>query len=135
MKKTGSTFEKEVFQLIRESPLKTALSGGIYRDGMRPFNSCQEDAIISFLTGIDGQFQRGIVNINIFIPDIEFGGQSKVKNIARCNQIEELCQGIVTSLKKDGYRFSLDSLIQTFKAEETDQHFVNVKLRFDYVTF
>jgi hypothetical protein len=135
MKKTGSTFEKEVFLLIRDSPLKESLSGGIYRDGMRPFNSDKEDAVISFLTGIDGQFQKGIVNINIFVPDIEFGGSNKVKNIARCNQIEELCQGIIPSLKKEGYRFSLDSLIQTFKAEETSQHFVNVKLRFDYVTF
>jgi hypothetical protein len=135
MKKTGSTFEKEVFQLIRDSSLKSIISGGIYRDGMRPFNSDKEDVIVSFLTGIDGQFQRGIVNINIFVPDIDFGGQSKVKNIARCNLIEQVCSGIISSLKKDGYRFSLDSLIQTFKAEETSQHFVNVKLRFDYVTF
>lgn len=135
MKKTGSTFEKEVFSLIKSSPLKAALSGDVYREGMRPFNSEKEDAIVSFMTGLDGQIQTGVLNINVYVPDMNNGSKTKVKNIKRCNQLEELCQEVVDSLKLSGYRFSLAALIQTFKAQEIEQHFINVKLKFDYVTF
>jgi hypothetical protein len=102
---------------------------------MRPFNAVTEDAVVSFLTGLDGQFQTGVLNINVYVPDIDNGSQFKVKNIGRCNVIEEACSTLVSSLKSDGYRFSLNSIIQTFKAQDIEQHFVNVKLKFDYITF
>ncbi len=135
MKKTGSTFEKEIFHLIRNSGLKSKISGNVYRAGMRPFNSSKEDAVITFITGRDGERQKGIVTINVYVPDINHEGKIKVKNIGRCNEIEEYLEEIVRELKKDGYRFSLDSIIQTFQEEDIEQHFVSVKLKFEYVTF
>ena len=135
MKKTGSTFEKDVFNLMKQSPLKSSISGDVYREGMRPINSNKEDAVVSFMAGLDGQIQSGVLNINVYVPDINNGTEDRLKNIKRCNEIESLCSDIVESLKLDGYRFSLAAIIQTFKSQEIDQHFINVKLKFNYVTF
>lgn len=135
MKKTGSTIEKDIFNLIKNSALKSAINGSIYRNGMRPFNSQKEDAVVSFLTGLDGQFQVGIVNINIYIPDIDYGASQKVKDIGKCNSIEETCQTLIDGMRSSGYRFSLDSTIQTFEEEAIEQHFVNVRLKYQYVSF
>lgn len=135
MKKTGSTFEKEIFHLIRDSTLKSKIGGNVYRSGMRPFNSSEEDAVVTFITGIDGERQKGMVTINVYVPNINYEGKTKVRNIGRCNEIESYLQEIVQELKKDGYRFSLASIIQTFSEEEIDQHFVSVKLKFEYVSF
>lgn len=135
MKKTGSTIEKDVFNLIKTGVLKNTITGNVYREGMRPFNAVTEDAVVSFLTGLDGQFQTGVLNINVYVPDIDNGSQFKVKNIGRCNVIEEVCSTLVSSMKSDRYRFYLDATIQTFKAQDIEQHFVNVKLKYKYITF
>jgi len=135
MKKTGSTFEKEVYRLLSDSELKTAISGDIYREGMRPFNSDKEDAVISFLAGTDGQIQIGTVNVNVYVPDIQAGVRKKVKDVKRCNEVEEVCQRVSESLKLSGFLFSTSHIIQTFPEPEIEQHFVNMKLNFKYVTF
>lgn len=135
MKKTGSTIEKDIFNLITTGVLKSTITGNVYREGMRPFNAVTEDAVVSFMTGLDGQFQVGVLNINVYVPEIDNGSRFKVKNIARCNVIEEVCSTLVSSLKSKGYRFSLNSIIQTYKSQDIEQHFVNVKLKFEYVTF
>ena len=73
MRQTGLTFEKDIYNLVKESVLKTAIKGSFYREGMRPLNAKTEDAVVSFMTGVDDQIQIGVVNVNVYVPDIDAG--------------------------------------------------------------
>lgn len=134
--KTGSEIESDVYAIISQSAIKAAITGKVYKSGMRPLKSIKEDAIVTFMTGLDDQIQTGALNLNIYVPDIDNGGGQLVKNGARCQALEVMANQIIQGLKPTtSYRFQLGAIIQTFKAEGTAQHFVNCKIKFQLVTF
>lgn len=143
MRKVAENVEADVIALINAGTLDGTITGGVYASGQRPFNSKSEDIVVSFLTGVDGQKQVGIVNINAYIPDIYASGKRLVKNSARCaviaNALKEFKESIMTSnlaLSRSGYKFlSGGDMIQTFEESEISQHFVNMRLKFEYQTF
>jgi len=135
MKKTGSQIEFDVFSILRGSLLATTIKGSIFREGMRPNGAKTEDAIVSFVAGLDDQIQTGVVNVNIYVPDIANGSAVPVKNGSRCQELEILSNNIIQSLIPGEYRFKLGATIQTYKAEGIDQHFVNCKIKFELTTF
>lgn len=138
MRKTGGEIETDVFNILKSSTLKKSIGGWVYREGVRPINAKTEDAVIVFLSGLDGQIQTGVVNVNVYIPNID-NGENKgvlVKNIARCIEVEKLCMALVESISiSNEYKFSLDSMIKSFKADDIDQHFINCRLKFKRSTF
>ncbi len=128
--KTGGQIELDVYTSLQTS-IKTKISGNVYLSGTRPLNASTEDAVISFLTGLDTQIQTGVLNINIFVPDINIGAAQLVKNISRCNEIEAFMLALIEEWSvKSEYKFSLNQTILTLKDEEIEQHFVNVKLKY-----
>ena len=130
MRKTGLEIEADVYTLVKNSAVKTAILGSLYRDGMRPLNATTEDAVVSFLAGLDGEIQSGVLNLNIYTPDI-VSKDFKVKNITRLVALEAIANSFVQSLSiSSDYIFELDKMIQTFKAEGIDQHFVNARIKF-----
>lgn len=133
MKKTGSQVESDIYKLVKNSVIATAITGKVYRFATRPHESKLEDSIIIFITGLDGENQDGALSINTYIPYITFGG-SLIKNVKRCNELEIICQQFVDSLPTDNYLFSLGQVISTFDEAEINQHFINIKLRFKYNT-
>lgn len=135
MKKTGSQIEYDVFNILRGSLLATTIKGSIFREGMRPNGAKTEDAIVSFVAGLDDQIQTGVVNVNIYVPDIANGSAVPVKNGSRCQELEVLSNNIIQSRLPGEYRFKLGATIQTYKAEGIDQHFVNCKIKFELTTF
>lgn len=135
MKKVSEEVEEDIFKLVKSSAIASAIGGNIYRNGMRPFNSRNEDVVIVFLTGTDSQIQSGIVNINAYVPDIDMGVQLLVKNISRCKALGIILKDLPASMKSDLYRFTLDSMIQTFEEKDINQHYVNARLKFQLVTF
>ncbi len=135
MRKTGSEIESDVYAIINASQLKTAIGGLTYKEGLRPINSKAEDAVVSFMTGLDGQIQTGVVNLNIYVPNIDNGSGSLVKNVSRCRVLEILANAIIQELVPGEYHFALGAIIQTFPADEINQHFVNCKIKFELSTF
>ncbi|OFY44007.1 MAG: hypothetical protein A2X18_07715 [Bacteroidetes bacterium GWF2_40_14] len=138
MEKTGAEIENDIFNLINHSAISSSINGSVYREGTRPLNSKKEDALVMFLKGNPGQIQEGFLNINIYVPDIDAGLGFPVKNITRLTQLQRIAQNVVDSLNPNAdYKFRLDSTITTFKLEEdgVKQHFVNVRLFYEYVTF
>lgn len=135
MRKTGSEIEQDVFDIIESSPLAEEIQGKVYKEGTRPKDPVSEDAVVSFHTGLDGQFQTGTVNINIYVPNMDNGSKVFVKDVERCQYLERKADDIVRSLKPTDYRFSLGGIIQTFKLEDVEEYFVNVKLKFELKTF
>lgn len=134
MKKTGSEIEADMFELINSSALKTAISGSVYKTGMRPLNSKTEDVVIAFIAGLDAQIQTGVVRVNVYVSDIDNGTGVFVKNSSRCKALEILTNGIVLGFTPGEYRFQLGGMIQTVKAEGLNQHYVSANIKFQLST-
>ena len=130
MKKTGSEIEQDVFDIIKATILADEIDGSIYKEGLRPLNSKNEDVLILFMAGIDGQEQSGVVNVNVYIPDIDNNSGTLVKNTLRCREIERTCQDTINAIVSSEYDFTLGSMIKTYPQDEINQHFVNVRLEF-----
>jgi len=135
MKKTGTAIEDDLFALIGVSSLKNTISGSIYKDGFRPVGSNAEDVVVIFAGGLDGQFQDGIVIVNIFVPNINNGGTVKVKNTSRCRQLEIKTNDWLYSLKPTDYKFSLDAMIMSKQSPDIEQYYINVRIKFSFKTF
>lgn len=132
MKKTASEIEADIYKIIKESSLLSVVSGSVYLDGLRPENSNEEDIIISFMTGVFDIFhQEGKININVYVPDKESLGILR-KDTKRCREIERVCQVFCDTLASGAYKFTLGRMIQVFKENAINQHFVNVQLNFKY---
>ncbi len=136
MKKTGEEIELDVFKLIKSSSIATEIGGDVYRSGMRPYNSNDEDCVVGFLTGLDGQIQEGVVNVNVYVPDVDNGSQLLVKDISRCTEIAGIMRDITSSLISSEYYFSIDAMIKTYRVEDDNvtQHYVNTRLKFRLIT-
>lgn len=135
MAKTGKQIQGDIYRLLRDSTLYTQISGEVYRYGLRPRDSQKEDATVRFTTGIPDQIQTGVVTINIFIPDIDPDDNGTwVEDGQRAEEIEKLAQAWVDSLTAEVscYRFKLQQTIDTFDEPDIHQHFVAVKLKFEY---
>lgn len=135
MAKTGKQIQGDIYRLLRGSDLCEFISGNVYRNGMRPRDSRNEDAIVTFTSGLPDQIQTGVVTINIFVPDIDpYGNGVRVEDGSRTEQIERMAQKWVDGLtaERSCYKFSLQSTIYTEAEEETNQHFVVIKLKYEY---
>jgi len=135
MTKTADEVESDLFALISSSALKQAIKGSVYKDGTRPINATTEDAVITFVAGLDDQIQTGAINLNVYVPDIDNGTGTLVKNTARCRALGILVNQIVKATTPGNYYWSLGGTIQTFPADQIGQHFVNAKIKFQLATF
>ena len=136
MKKTASQIETDLYKYFKDK-INTLINGQTYRSGVRPLNSQKEDCVISFLTGLDGQYQTGVININIFVPTVKNNDNQYRKNFVRCDAIERALMPIIEESKTvlRTYRLTLHQLIQTFEDTDIKQFFINAKVKFRYNTF
>lgn len=136
MKKTASQIEADIYKYFKDK-INPLINGETYRNGVRPLNSQKEDCVISFLTGLDGQYQTGVININIFVPLVKNNDNQYSKNFVRCDTIEQALMPIIENAKTDlrNYRLQLHQMIQTFEETDIKQFFINAKVKFRYNTF
>lgn len=135
MAKTSKQVQGDIYRLLRDSTLYSMISGEVYRSGQRPRDSKSEDAVVIFTAGLPTQIQTGVVTVNIFVPDIDpFDNGVLVEDSERTEQIEALAQAWFDSLTAEvsNYRFALQETITTDVDEEIHQHFVVVKLQYQY---
>ena len=136
MKKTASQIEADLYKYFKDK-INPLINGQTYRNGVRPLNSQKEDCVISFLTGLDGQYQTGVININIFVPLIKNNDNQYRKDFVRCDAIEQALMPIIENAKTDlrNYRLQLHQMIQTFEETDIKQFLINAKVKFRYNTF
>lgn len=136
MTKTGKQVQTDIRRMLIGSALAKAVSGGIYRNGYRPRDSRSEDIVVTFTTGLAGQIQTGVVTVNIYIPDIDPDANGTwVEDGRRAEALEAAAQSWADSLTTKvagGYKFRLQQTIYTEAAEDIRQHFVVVKLAYEY---
>ena len=136
MKKTASQIESDLYKYLKDK-INPLINGQTYRNGVRPLNSQKEDCVISFLTGLDGQYQTGVININIFVPLVKNNDNQYRKDFVRCDTIEQALMPIIEEAETDlrNYRLQLHQMIQTFEETDIKQFFINAKIKFRYNTF
>ena len=136
MKKTASQIESDVYKYFKDK-INPLINGQTYRLGVRPLNSQKEDCVIAFLSGLDGEYQSGMFNINIFVPMIKNNDNQYRKNFVRCEAIEHALIPIIEESKTSlhNYKLQLHQMIQTFEDTDIKQFFINAKVKFRYNTF
>lgn len=135
MAKTGKQVQSDVLALLKSSALPSMISGGVYRNGYRPRDSKQEDAIVIFTAGLPTEIQTGIVTVNIYVPDIDpFANGVLVEDGQRCEELEQAAAVWVENLtcSVSNYKFKLQQTIYTEEEPDIKQHFIVVKLRYEY---
>lgn len=136
MAKTGKQIQSDVLALLKSGSLPDLISGKVYRRGYRPRDSKAEDAIVIFTTGLTGQIQTGVVTINIYVPDIDpYQNGAMVEDGRRCEELEIAAAEWVDSLTTavSNYRFQLQQTIYTEEEPDINQHFIVVKLKYEYI--
>jgi hypothetical protein len=135
MAKTGKQVQTDIYNLLRHSPISSMISGAVYRRGYRPRDSRLEDAVVAFTTGTPTEIQQGVVTVNIYVPDIDpYSNGVFVEDGQRTEELERAAADWVDSLSAaiSCYRFELQQTIYTEEESDINQHFVVVKLRYDY---
>lgn len=135
MAKTGKQVQDDIYNLLKDSPLSSMISGGVYKKGYRPRDSRLEDAVVIFTAGIPDQIQTGAVTIDIFVPDTDpWGNGVFVEDGQRTAELEAAAQQWVDSLTCDvsNYKFRLQSTITTEEEPDIRQHFVAIMLAYEF---
>lgn len=118
--------------IVKVSALKTAVSGGLYKNNDRPDDSKLEDIVINCLPASGAQLQTATVNVNIYVPDImiKIDGKNQYKsNFTRLKTLATLAITLLEEIAMPGYIIKIvnQSII---KEELIHQHFINIRLEF-----
>lgn len=135
MAKTSKQIQGDIYNLLKGSALCSMISGDVYRSGYRPRDSRLEDAVVIFTTGLPDQIQTGVVTVNIYVPDIDpYQNGVLVEDGERTETIERLAQKWVDGLttERSCYKFRLQQTIYTEEEPDIHQHFIVVKLKYEY---
>ena len=126
--KTAEEVESDIYKAVSKH-LKGHINGEAYRRGARPTNrGGKEDAVVSFLSGLDGQVQTGVVVVNVYVPNERKGDHYSVKNVARSTAVARTLLNMLKETRIDGYDLRTERTVQT----EEDNGATRVTLRIKY---
>lgn len=135
--KTTLDAEDILYTYLNTSTLKTAVQangGDIYKQG-RPANDKKEAVVIVSLPLNNEQLQEGIVNVNIFVPNVvinvnEMQDDSQ-PNHPRLKQLATIAAGLLNDVflsnSDCGFYMQQQSLI---KDDQSKEHFINIRVNF-----
>lgn len=133
MVKTEQEIERDFYTMIKSSELGTVIKGGLYRDGMRPDNSVEEDLVVKLLSGNDEQVQEGVIVINLYVPDIP-NGSRKVKDLQRIAELQSSIRSFIQNNENTEYLMSSDGTPKTMLNEEINQHLIVARIKYKRIT-
>jgi hypothetical protein len=133
--KTEKQIEKDIFRIIKASPINTMIGGTLYRKGMRPRNAKTEDAVVAFLSGLDGQFQTGVVLLNIYVPMTQNASSDKITDISRVETLETAVKDFFDECSEVNYLFELRETPYSEDLDEIEQTRINVRIHYTRTTF
>lgn len=133
--KTEKQIEKDIFRIIKASPINTMIGGTLYRKGMRPRNAKTEDAVVAFLSGLDGQFQTGVVLLNIYVPKTQNASSDKITDISRVETLEAAVKDFFDECSEVNYLFELRETPYSEDLDEIEQTRINVRIHYTRTTF
>jgi hypothetical protein len=130
--KSDILIKDDVYAHIKNSPLASAVTGKICKQGVRPKDSDKEDVVIAVIANLNGQIQEAAVNVNIYVADdIKSDGQNQEATI----RLRELCRIASETLevgRGEDFRFTLESQ-RVIEVPGTKEHVINNRLNYKQV--
>lgn len=127
--KTTRTAIDAVINVLIGTSLHLAINGALAR--RRPINSDKEDIIVNSLPITFTQIQRGIINVNIHVPNksVTANGvaDTEYPDYVRLKDLTEMAIPILNNYVGDGYYFQVQ---QEQVIEEEKSSFSNIRLSF-----
>lgn len=120
-----------LFQLLKNSPVKNAISGGIYVGDTRPADSEEEDICVNTIDLTQEYLpQVGTSNINIYVKDIDVKIGNKPQRQANRQRLKILTTKVLEVVRGSNIE-GLEMIVrsQTILCEPSiNQHFVNIRI-------
>ncbi|KAA2241671.1 hypothetical protein F0L74_17490 [Chitinophaga agrisoli] len=110
--------EDIVWNWLDNSPLKNAVTGGIYKNS-RPLNSDKEDVVINSQPISAQQLQEGLVDVNIYVP----------ADHARMQILAAIATSLLTEVWIDDVCFSVQQQA-VLEIPETHEPYISIRLLF-----
>ena len=130
--KSDILIKDDVYAHIKNSPLASAVTGKICKQGVRPKDSDKEDVVIAVIANLNGQIQEAAVNVNIYVADdIKSDGQNQEATI----RLRELCRIASETLevgRGEDFRFTLESQ-RVIEVPGTKEHVINNRRNYKQV--
>lgn len=120
--------------MLKASELGKAVKGGLYRSMMRPANSTAEDIVLKLLSGTDGQFQEGVVILNIYVPAVSRADGSQVPDQSRIGTLQRLYLDFIETADMTDYWIESDSTPQTILNEEISQYLIYCRIHYKRIS-
>lgn len=138
MIKTESQIEQDFYDAIKGTELQKSVTGKVYKFGLRPFGSTDEDIVIKVTTANAEQMQEGVVTILTYcnnIDGIEVGRM--VPNKKRLAELEVLNLCALEELKQrmPNYVYlRLENAVGSRSDFELKQSFISMRIKFKFLT-
>lgn len=95
MRMTQGELERLLYRRV-SAALSGRIGGGVYRRGMRPYDSRSEDCVVSVTALTAGQTQSGQATVSVWVPALA-GGEAGGRNRPDLRRSAEL-QGLLAGL-------------------------------------
>lgn len=120
-----------------EELMGSTIRGTFYPSELRPIEAKTEDAVLTCSNATAGQIQEGRARLNIYVPDINNGGESLVPDKGRLAELEAITDTVVEKLNEadTAYTFDLFQATATIAVPGKSEHFVNIGIHFKLATF
>ena len=129
MKKTLTTAQRAmhiIWDVVRQSGV--VISGNVYKLS-RPINSKKEDIVIIPLAMTADQMQRGIINVNVHVPNLDLPGDQTQPNNPRLQEISSYVMSKLDDYYGFGYNFALDNAGEP--ARDQTGWYTNIRVEFN----
>lgn len=122
-----------VYSSLVPGALKSAVSGDIYKQ-TRPINSNKEDVVINALPVTNQKIQRGLVNVNIHVPNLEVQTGEKIidRTLPNTSRLKALA-AIAIGILKEKWGANGDYLLEIESERifpDGSNHYSNIRVLF-----
>ena len=127
--RSDEEIKTDVYRYVKTSDLMKEVSG-VLSKRLRPHNSKSEDVVISIVANTGTQEQTAILNVNIYVQDLDINGQSEENSI----RIRELCS-LSWDVLQSFYSeiFFARATGQRVYATDADEHVINNKIEYKLI--
>ncbi len=130
--KTSLEIERDFYHLVKKF-FDGKITGKVYPFGTRPTGK-SEDIVVSHLAGQDGQVQRGVVVVSVYVPNLIANSSFTIRNVNRCTELSRLLMDLVLSYTPNQYHIKTDRAIEC-EAEGGDMHRLTLRIKYKYNTY
>lgn len=127
--RSDGEIRSDIYRYINESGFMKALNGRLTKM-KRPHNSHKEDVVISILANEGTQLQTAIVNVNIYVQDLNIECQFE-ENTKRVDNLCKKSWELLESFRTNEY--NAHAINQRVYAIDSGEHVINNQIEYKLI--